>query len=367
MLYISLILSLSLLVLVNWIVARSRYRVPKTIAVCLGFAFGPVFLMVFFPVVFWQAVVMCGTLLIVAVTQRGRRLYLPVSCAATVVAYVILMYSAVEDHRTLAQIKQQYPFESIEDRMPIRASRNSTLPSADVDRLSKMEIRVALANGWPSWRNATLQRLHEDSVNVFVENAGFGLGRMRSTDSKTLKNGLPERPSVAQPDYHNLFVPPTGDLSATLRDWDATKMTRLHDDGVLDFVNPMGFGYAKDRQRVAGFQKHGMTKVPMAETVWTVAHLDLVGLVVHENPVAYISANLPQMEELRAAPTRPLDAFETEALESLRRGEDLFVRGADNKGRMLGAIRAAKQCVVCHGGDRGDLLGAFSYGLRKEK
>ena len=30
---------------------------------------------------------------------------------------------------------------------------------------------------------------------------------------------------------------------------------------------------------------------------------------------------------------------------------------------MLGAIRSAKQCVQCHGGQRGDLLGAFSYTL----
>ena len=31
--------------------------------------------------------------------------------------------------------------------------------------------------------------------------------------------------------------------------------------------------------------------------------------------------------------------------------------------RILGAIRAAKQCVDCHGGERGALLGAFSYTL----
>jgi mono/diheme cytochrome c family protein len=30
---------------------------------------------------------------------------------------------------------------------------------------------------------------------------------------------------------------------------------------------------------------------------------------------------------------------------------------------MLGAVRSTRQCVACHGGDRGDLLGAFSYAL----
>jgi hypothetical protein len=71
------------------------------------------------------------------------------------------------------------------------------------------------------------------------------------------------------------------------------------------------------------------------------------------------------MEELRDAPTRSLDPFEAEGLEALRGGKDLFVRGTDKQARMLGAIRATRQCLQCHGGDRGDLLGAFSYTLRR--
>jgi hypothetical protein len=142
-------------------------------------------------------------------------------------------------------------------------------------------------------------------------------------------------------------------------------MLRLHDDGVLDFLNPKGFGFAKDRQHVAGFQKHGMSKVPETSESWSVAHLELVGLVVHEKPVVYVTANLPQMDEVQDAPTRPLDSFELEALGALRDGEDLFFRGSEDKARMVGSIRAVEQCIVCHGGNRGDLLGAFSYGLRR--
>ena len=143
-------------------------------------------------------------------------------------------------------------------------------------------------------------------------------------------------------------------------------MLRLHDGGVLDFVNPMGFGYVKDREHVAGFQNHGMTKVPTCDSPWVVAHLELVGLVVHEKPVVYVTANLPQMEEVQHVPKRTLDAFEQEGLEALREGEDLSYRGNETQARMLGSIRATKQCLTCHGGTRGDLLGAFSYGLRCE-
>jgi hypothetical protein len=81
--------------------------------------------------------------------------------------------------------------------------------------------------------------------------------------------------------------------------------------------------------------------------------------------VVYVSENLPRMEELRGAPTRPLDGFEASALEKLRRGEALLVADAPGGVRMLGALRSVKQCVDCHGGERGDLLGAFSYTLRR--
>ena len=50
-------------------------------------------------------------------------------------------------------------------------------------------------------------------------------------------------------------------------------------------------------------------------------------------------------------------------LEKLRGGEDLVVADAGVNLRMLGAIRSAEKCVDCHGGKRGDLLGAFSYSL----
>jgi hypothetical protein len=79
-----------------------------------------------------------------------------------------------------------------------------------------------------------------------------------------------------------------------------------------------------------------------------------------------MTPNLPQMAEAQNAPKRPLDRFELEGLKALQEGEDLYYRGSDEKARMIGSIRAVEQCLKCHGGSRGDLLGAFSYGLRRE-
>jgi hypothetical protein len=215
-----------------------------------------------------------------------------------------------------------------------------------------------------------LWELHEMSVATFVNSPGFGQGRMYSPRIESLRNSLqkslPSRPPVEQPDYLNPFIPPTNNLGSTLTVWNPDAMLALHDVGVLDFINPKGFGYVKDREHIAGFQKHGMSKVPAASANWSVAHLELVGLVVHEKPVVYMTANLPRMDEVQNAPKRPLDSFEVEGLEALKAGEDLYYRGAEDKARMMGSIRAVKQCLQCHSGSRGDLLGAFSYGLRRE-
>jgi hypothetical protein len=87
----------------------------------------------------------------------------------------------------------------------------------------------------------------------------------------------------------------------------------------------------------------------------------------YDQPVAYVSNNLPKMDELRDAPTRPLDAFEQEALAALQQGEDLMLEGRPGHMRMLGSLRAAKQCLRCHQVSRGALLGAFSYKLVRSR
>jgi hypothetical protein len=120
-------------------------------------------------------------------------------------------------------------------------------------------------------------------------------------------------------------------------------------------------GYVEDRHHVAGFRPHRFSRLPEAERLqFKIETIDLVGLLLHPEPLAYVSANLPRMDKLRAAPTRPLDEFESVGLEKLRAGEDIVGAKAGDHLRMVGAIRNLKQCVQCHGGERGDLLGAFS-------
>jgi hypothetical protein len=145
----------------------------------------------------------------------------------------------------------------------------------------------------------------------------------------------------------------------------------LHEDGFLDFVNPKGFGVVWDRQRARGFQVHHFRKMPglaepsAAKERWKVQRLELMSLLAHAGPAVYISDHLPRMDELRDAATRPLSSFETTALWALRSGSDLRLGCSADQIQMLGSIRALKQCMTCHAVERGELLGAFSYTLRR--
>jgi hypothetical protein len=71
------------------------------------------------------------------------------------------------------------------------------------------------------------------------------------------------------------------------------------------------------------------------------------------------------MEQICRGKTRTLDLFEEAALPALRDGDDLFIASRGEMVRMLGAVRATKTCQQCHDAGVGDLLGAFSYTLRR--
>jgi hypothetical protein len=72
------------------------------------------------------------------------------------------------------------------------------------------------------------------------------------------------------------------------------------------------------------------------------------------------------MDELRDAPIRPLDEFEVEHLPKLQAGEDVSSVQGPWRIRMIGAIRAQAECLKCHSVEPNELLGAFSYDLRRD-
>jgi hypothetical protein len=237
------------------------------------------------------------------------------------------------------------------------------LPPATAQRLSRLEEEIADAEHANFYREYQLRALHEHAVALFINSPGFGVARMiHPTES-----GLTRRsePIPLQPGSRFASMWSPGELRRPTAG-DEAPLSLMLEDSILDFVNPRGFGYFKDRRHVAGFEAHRFSQVPTPRERWRVQTLELVGLLLDDKPEVYVSAHLPRMDQLVGVPTRPLDRFERFALSALRRGEDLFITQGEEGVRMLGAVRSAKQCVGCHGGDRGDLLGAFTYTIRPD-
>jgi hypothetical protein len=93
---------------------------------------------------------------------------------------------------------------------------------------------------------------------------------------------------------------------------------------------------------------------------WQVVRLELVGLL-RGDPRVYVAETLPPLDQIAEAPHRPPNEFETSALAKLASQEDVVVEQRPERIRMVGALRAGKSCLECHEGERGKLLGAFSY------
>ena len=306
--------------------------------------------------------------------QARRRWFLASSVFATVVAYVLIV---LPELWAWDQLKPDYPLESLagrlafENRTPSTPTPRSTeaLSSSTAERLTTLESRMWQAEqNYDSFvRTRSLELLHAGMVRQFIDSPGFGVGRMMGrTNPFRLRRERQTGPLPPTPQPTPPYTP--ADLApAPVQVAPGFDFLMAHDDNTLDFLNPVDFGYIRDRDHVAGFRPHQFHDNPKAPPRWRVTRLELVGLLKYDEPEVYLSADLPRMDELSQAPARPPDAFEREALVKLRDGEDLVVQEALRQMRMLGSIRAAYQCLRCHDVRRGELLGAFSYRLSPEE
>lgn len=361
MLYIALVVSAILLLAANLIAWKAKRPVGMIVAksLAIGLAATGVCL-VMLPPVLLQAVLVCIAALVWGASRRGPQYFLTLSCAATLVAFAIPGYFAFQQTRHLQEV---YPYTSMDERLPLVKKHPSgeTLPAATAKRLNELESSIDQeSNKWfGDRRRELLREIHEETVKTFVNQPGFGFSRAVGLREHVLRMGFRQQSPIPQP---GAFSPsPWTSPSVQGQQKASDSLLSLHQASVVDFVNPLGFGYIKDRRHVAGFQDHRISQAPTPDRPWTLQTLDLIGLLLHEKPTAYVSEYLPRMDELRAASTRDLDDFESAGLLALQRGEDLFFREREQERRMLGAIRAARQCVACHEVERGDLLGAFSY------
>jgi hypothetical protein len=324
------------------------------------------FFLIFFPIPLWLTT---GSLFIALVAwsylREKWRWFLPYSVIAFVAGYALPVGIALSYLAEAYKFREQYPVESMADRVPEPRPeyRLKDLPQHVASHLWSVDSETNQDRGF-NFRDYQLRQLHTDVTDTFINSPGFGVTRISAPSWTGLKVRREEGDKV-QPGHQSAsdnWLKPS-----TVLKW-PDGLFHLHDVNVVEFVNPLGFGLVEGRSKVIGFAGHGYAMLPSTEGTWTVATVELVSLLLHDEPAVYVSARLPAMDELKSAPTRKPNAFEAAALESIVKGEDLVTAETKegDRMRMLGSLRNGKTCQKCHGGDRGDLLGAFSYVLSRK-
>jgi len=329
------------------------------------------------PVLFLQAV---GTLLIglfcLKFKSSAKTMFVA-SVGVTVLSYGAVTLMSLAEIRENDKLRAEFPVVSLAERLEYERVRpiSSENPEGERVRLGgevERRLESSFAHG-SRMRRFMLGQLHDRKTDEFVMARGFGPVRMIGVRKERID--LPEPPPIPLPDNSKITIPyqagenripsAEGTSSSEMRSQEG--LLTFHIQGLQQFLDSERMGYVKDKEHVAGFQPHRFLAMPeppsQSGETWRVARLELISLLKHGTPVAYVSRNLPQMDELKTAPTRKLDTFEQKSLARLQHDEDIvFHEGADEI-RMVGSIRAGQRCLSCHSVGRGELLGAFSYHL----
>lgn len=365
------VLAIGLVLLFN-ILASSRFgmKAVLTASVLLSFP------MMFVFGVCWLQCVATFFLSIVCLLFKIRpKTFQVCSIVALLVNFAWATWIGVSSLLEIQTLRRKYPIESLAERLAYESQPASRVNSAemaptesefDPDVWQRMKDLRYSERG--NVRRSSLNTLHEAYRDDFVVAQGFGLVRMLR----------PREKYIALPDYQPILLPRALSHSERFSKTtiaDARELVENHFLGLQDFLEVERMGSIQDRQHVAGFQSHGFTKMPsfaiksagaanpkpVSESVWELSQLQLISLLKHEEPAAYVSPNLPQLDALQNVRTRPLNLFEQTALQRLRRQTDVVIDDGDKKIKMFGSLRATEQCLKCHSVRVGDLLGAFSY------
>ncbi len=316
------------------------------------------------------------------VLTRTSKLSLRSAARISVCAFLVTlgagMLPGYLEARRLAELREVLPIVSVGPRLGYEKNRTaaSSEPSlADIvaERLgtdksnSSFQIR---------WRDR-LTQLHTQKAAVFARAVGFGVARMaysrptswlQPIELRNIPVGATARDELHESTSYELHF-----MASPLHARpDPDEVSEVYYVSKRDFLNPLTLGGAtEDRLKFAGFIPHAFHFAPLSAferpLVWTLDRLELVSLLKFDTPRVYVLDHLPRMDQLSAdnVRTRPLDKFETAALEQLRTKVDVVVEHTGDQYRMLGSLRAAKQCLDCHSVQRGELLGAFSYALHE--
>jgi hypothetical protein len=283
--------------------------------------------------------------------------------------------------QNLLAARAAYPIKDLSTRLP-EVSKGSLSSQAESKvKLSESRLRKELNPFYAdkserNKRTNALRRAHDREYERFVRSLGFGPIRMSSVSRWSI-----DLPEIVDLNFdaverkpkkdHHLLTPVYSDEARFYFD-SPRSLPDLFKRSYLDFLNPATFGWAAAPKKVAGFEPHAfrfpITQVSIKSQTYAIRRLELIGLLMSDDPRVYVMDHLPRMDQIAesAVPTRPLNEFEAAALKKLLSGEDLVVDEQPNQIQMVGALRSLESCASCHDSESGDLMGAFSYDLVKK-
>ena len=108
--------------------------------------------------------------ILVPIPRVGRKLFTVASFLAMTAAYSLTFREAVQDDQRMLELREQYPFESFENRLP-SLPRPSPVSSEFGDK-KWAQFEKDIEKQWNS--KALFKNLHEERVANFVNSPGFG-------------------------------------------------------------------------------------------------------------------------------------------------------------------------------------------------
>ncbi len=227
--------------------------------------------------------------------------------------------------QNIQHLRDEFPVVSLAERLPISVPQDivtaSTPPTTLAQELDQhYDTKHENLGYYVRTRTGALTELHSAVYYLFISSPRFGVMRMPTAYNRLSKKDY-EAKSVKQP---GTFDPLPLSLSEVdgLAGPSTTIFRPMLAMNITEFVPIASLGYIKDRRQAAGFLPHGQRDYAQPDDYYsdhrhevfkqyTLRRLDLISLLLHETPVAYVTETLPSMERVKDLQTRPLDAFES--------------------------------------------------------
>ncbi|MBL8891831.1 MAG: hypothetical protein JNL67_17785 [Planctomycetaceae bacterium] len=293
------------------------------------------------------------------VTKRPRNAYLAATSILLAVGLfkLLIAFSPPSELRRLVELRVEFPVVDIGYRIE-KLKKQERSQAALAKEAAEMQQSLQTfydgedaALSFP-FRDR-LKLIHDAQFEQFVRSPQFGVGRLNRREVRYVEE---------RRHWGHVNVSEDTPLSR----W---PFVAIHLNSFIDFLDPTTLGEKMETNQYLRFKSHRIAIKPRsieAPKTYTLERLELIGLLLHEGPVVYVTHDLPDMSTISSGEitTRAMSSFESDALVRILGGESLVVENEGENLRMVGALRAIDQCIDCHQVKSGELLGAFSYEYR---